>query len=238
MENRNPGDRLERVSRFRDDVTRWFAVSGRDFPWRRPGTGLFELVVTECLLQRTRAEVVADMFDRFFEVFPGWQALDSTPLAELQVHLKPIGLWRRRATGLKELAREMVARKGRFPGSREELEELPAIGQYVASAVLDFAFEGREPLLDSNMARVLERYFGPRALADIRYDPYLQELAREVVSTGSCVEVNWAILDFAALVCKPRKPACDSCPLSGDCRYRAETMSADGKDAGSSSRRS
>jgi len=74
-----------------------------------------------------------------------------------------------------------------------------------------------EALLDTNMSRVLERYFGPRELADIRYDPYLQALARRFVAHGSGREVNWAILDLGATVCKPRTPTCEVCPMARGC---------------------
>ena len=60
------------------------------------------------------------------------------------------------------------------------------------------------------MARLLERYFGERKMADIRYDPYLQKLSYKVVKHERAKKINWAILNFAALVCKP-KPKCDYC---------------------------
>ena len=69
------------------------------------------------------------------------------------------------------------------------------------------------------MARVLERFFGPRKLADIRYDPYLQTLARRVVNTENSLQVNWAILDLGALVCKNGAPLCLQCPLRAKCEF-------------------
>lgn len=69
------------------------------------------------------------------------------------------------------------------------------------------------------MARVLERFFGPRQLVDIRYDPYLQTLARQTVDPEIPQQYNWAVLDLAALVCTPRKPKCEVCPLSQRCSY-------------------
>jgi A/G-specific adenine glycosylase len=93
------------------------------------------------------------------------------------------------------------------------------VGQYIANAAMLFGKHAAEPLLDVNMARVLERYFGPRTLADIRYDPYLQSLARWVISGSNPVRLNWAILDFAAAVCIVRNPSCGSCPLSSECEY-------------------
>jgi A/G-specific adenine glycosylase len=69
------------------------------------------------------------------------------------------------------------------------------------------------------MARVLERVFEPRRLADIRYDPWLQTLARVVVRSARSAEVSWAILDIAALYCHPARPACTDCPLQHKCNY-------------------
>jgi A/G-specific adenine glycosylase len=69
------------------------------------------------------------------------------------------------------------------------------------------------------MARVLERYFGERKKADIRYDPYLQSLAKRIVNHVYSKEINWAILDIAALICRARNPLHEKCPLREHCIY-------------------
>lgn len=158
-------------------------------------------------------------FAPFFKQFGDWQDIHSADPNFIGGHLKEIGLWRRRAAGLKALAAEMVRRKGKFPARREELETLPAVGQYVASAVLLFAHNRPSPLLDAGMARLLERVFEPRKLVDIRYDPALQDLAHEFFRSRSSIELNWAALDVAALFCRRAKPVCPSCPLHGKCNY-------------------
>lgn len=111
---------------------------------------------------------------------------------------------------------------------------LPGIGQYNANAVLLFYHHQAQPLLDSNMARVLERFFGPRQLADFRYDPYLQALALSVISHRGPAEMNWAILDLAALVCRLKSPSCERCPLALKCSYRAGKLAAASRLDGSS----
>lgn len=189
------------------------------FPWRKKSATLYVRILSEVLLQRTRAETVATFLPMFMKRFSSWNSLAKTSRSEIERRLRPIGLWRMRARFLRELASELVLRKGRFPRAREEIELLPGVGQYITNAVLLFCHDERQPLLDVNMARVLERYFGPRKLADIRYDPYLQSLARSVVQCKDPVSVNWALLDFASLVCKQRKPLCRRCPLCRDCRY-------------------
>jgi A/G-specific adenine glycosylase len=203
----------------RRQLLKWYARCGRDLPWRRSNVGLYEKILVEVLLQRTQAGTVERFFSGFFERYRNWSDVSAASIPELGQRLRPIGLWRRRATALKALATEMVRRGGSFPVARGEIEALPAVGQYVASAVLLFAHGRPEPLLDSNMARVLERVFEPRRLADIRYDPWLQTLARAVVRSGRSAEVSWAILDIAALYCRPARPACTDCPLLYKCNY-------------------
>lgn len=196
----------------------WFEKNGRKFPWRKASASNYQYIIAEVLLQRTRAETVADFFPKFIEEFPSWKKLGSVSVERLQRYLQPIGLWRRRATSIQALARVMANKNGRFPKNREAIEELPGIGQYIANAVLLFCHGEAQPLLDTNMARVLERVFGPRNLADIRYDPYLQKLALEFVQCKEARKLNWAILDLAATTCRKYRPHCDECPLMSKCQ--------------------
>jgi len=204
---------------FRASLQKWYRHNGRKFPWRYPSATTYRLVVSELLLQRTRAETVATFYYKFEAQYPSWNRLARAKTKELELFLKPVGLWKRRAATLVALAKQLKARQGRFPRQRELIEALPGVGQYIANAILLLVHGQPEPLLDVNMARVLERYFGPRKLVDIRYDPYLQELARKVVQGPNPKITNWAILDLAATVCRRRLPLCDSCPLQSGCRY-------------------
>jgi A/G-specific adenine glycosylase len=79
-----------------------------------------------------------------------------------------------------------------MPTVRAEIEALPGVGQYIANAVQLFAHETPAPLLDVNMARVLQGHYGPRQLVDIRYDPYLQALAYTVVKGRHAAAVNYS----------------------------------------------
>ena len=207
----------EALLEFRQRLLAWYANNGRNFPWRRKSASKYRLVISELLLQRTRAETVADFFDTFIGQYPSWKKLAEAKESEIGEVIQPIGLWRRRAPTLKQLAIVMSKRNGRFPRIRAEVEALPGVGQYIANAILILCHDEAQPLLDANMARVLERVFGPRKLADIRYDPYLQELALKVVQCKEAKEMNWAILDLAASKCLARKPRCNTCPLEPMC---------------------
>lgn len=213
-----------RLSWFRKNISRWFDKKERNFPWRKKSASKYQLIIAEVLLQRTQAETVSRFYPRFIKKFPSWKALTKAREKDLQVILKPIGLWRQRANAIKKLSSEMAKRNGRFPKTREEIEKIPAVGQYIANAVLMFCHEQPQPLLDVNMTRVLERFFGPRKLADIRYDPYLQKLARDILPKKRFKEFNWAILDFASIICKSRRPVCNKCVLKAKCRAKKSLL--------------
>jgi A/G-specific adenine glycosylase len=118
----------------------------------------------------------------------------------------------------------MCENQERIPSSRKEIEQLPGVGQYIASAVMLFELDMPEPLLDVNMARVLERYFGYKTKADIRHDSFLQGAARACIDGPAPKEANWGLLDLGALVCKARNPRCGQCPIQRGCYYRTAVM--------------
>lgn len=208
-----------RVEAFQRDLLDWYEANGRMFLWRHHSAGHYVRIVSEILLQRTTAAAVNAVLPNFIKQFPSWKHLAGTPESELQEWLRPLGLWQRRSTALVSLAKAISDDPEPLSDNRSDLEKLPAVGQYVASAILLFVHDRKEPLLDSNMSRVLERYFGNRELADIRYDPYLQALSRRVVDCTRPIKMNWAILDLGALICTPKAPRCHQCPVARRCVY-------------------
>jgi A/G-specific adenine glycosylase len=207
-----------KITRLRVALLSWWGEHGEAFPWRRSGASTYERVCVEVLLQRTRRETVSAIYAGFFERFPDWHALASCPEEELGQYLQPLGLWRRRAASLGALARYANAHLGAFPSTERELAKVPAVGQYVGNAILLFQHGKPRPLVDVNMARVVERVLRPRRLADIRHDPWLQSAAAWLVRS-SPVETNWAVLDFAAKVCRARNPRCDECIFARQCSF-------------------
>ncbi len=229
---RSPNRRTDRLVKafvtgeFRRNLMLWAAKHGRMFPWRKANATLYHQVVSEVLLQRTRAEAVATFWPIFVKRFPNWKAIANSAPSTIEAILKPLGLSKQRAPRLKGLAIAITSNNARFPKTREDVEALPGVGQYIANAIELFVHKKPRPLIDVNMARVLERYFGPRSLADIRFDTYLQHLAQRVVQCNQPLLVNWGILDLAASICTREKPACPACPLRRGCRYGRQVTRA------------
>jgi A/G-specific adenine glycosylase len=197
----------------------WFRENDRGYPWRRKSASKYERVIAEVLLQRTKADVVSRMFGDFIRKYPSWKILALASEQELETLLRPLGLWKRRAKSMKALAIAMASARGRYPKDRTAIESLPGVGQYICNAILLFDQGHCHPLLDVNLARVLERLFGARKLADIRFDPFLQTVSARMVEHTNPTILNWAFLDHASVICTIKSPKCEVCPLKTSCCY-------------------
>jgi A/G-specific adenine glycosylase len=206
---------------FQNVLIGWFFENGRKFPWRKKSASNYEIIISEVFLQRTKAETVSKFLPQFFDKYPNWKYLGNATENELKVFIKPLGLYNQRGARIYRLAQEIKKRNGRFPRERGQLEEIPMMGQYITNAYELYILCKKVPLLDVNMARLLERYFGERTLSDIRDDPYLQTLSYRVVNVDNSRELNWAILDYASIICKKINPECNNCSLNSKCLYFA-----------------
>jgi A/G-specific adenine glycosylase len=156
-------DRAE-VEEFRRRVAEWYEVYGsKDLPWRRTREG-WAVLVAAFLLRRISIAQISRVYEELLERWPSPQHLLSASEDEVKSVIRSLGIEHQRARHLIELARILVQRfGGRVPCERERLEELPGVGDYIASEVLLRACDRPEPLLDRNMIRVLERVFGVKS---------------------------------------------------------------------------
>ena len=117
-------------------------------------------MVSEILLQQTQVPRVADVYEEFLAEFPTIDRVASAPLKDVKRITDPLG-YKIRGKWIKQIADEVVTyRAGQMPATTEELRELPGVGRYTAGAIMTFAHETPTPILDTNVARVLSRWFG------------------------------------------------------------------------------
>lgn len=204
---------------FRKNLLGWYEVNKRNFPWREEGVSNYELILSEVLLQRTKAETVARYYNTLFNRYPTWDSLADASIEQLEELLKPLGLFRHRAKRIHKIAQGYIEKNGKLPRNSNELRESSLSSLYITGAYEIFVLKKRSALLDVNMARVIARVFNHGQTKDIRNDKQLQELAKEVTNTRFCKELNWAILDFASMTCKSSKPSCQDCPLKNKCNF-------------------
>jgi len=204
---------------FVDALLEWYTRNSRDFPWRGISDP-YKILISEILLQKTRAENVVVVFNRFVTKYPNAEKLSTASFSELKNEIEILGLHTQRATKLQKLAGILVEKyKGKVPNNKKELLELPGIGVYVANAVLCFAFGYDVPLLDTNIGRIIERVFSVKVAGEERKKSKVWELIAEFVPKGKSREYNYSLIDFGALVCTTKNPRHNLCPLTEICDY-------------------
>ncbi|MHA1730737.1 MAG: A/G-specific adenine glycosylase [Promethearchaeota archaeon] len=220
----SPAAPPERAS-FQGSLLDWFAENRRDFFWRRERPGVFSILVSEVLLQRTPAGRVDEVVGGLLTQYPNARELGKAPLGDLETFLQPLGLHRRRARALHELALDICEKHGgRVPRAYEKLLSLRGVGEYIARAVRCFGFGYREAIVDVNVVRVFSRAFSVEVkepASDPRRNPHVARFARDLLPAGreKVKEYNWALLDLGALVCKARQPSCGECPVREWCDF-------------------
>jgi A/G-specific adenine glycosylase len=206
-----------RLHRIRDGLLCWFRANARALPWRETRDP-YAILVSEVMLQQTQVDRVIPYYERFLDRFPTVFDLAAAPVSDVIRIWSGLG-YNRRAVNLQRAAQVVVERfGGRFPSSVEELRSLPGVGAYTAGAIAAFAFERDVAFLDTNMRRVLTRLlFGTEVEAAPAREIEVQEAAHQLVPPGKGWEWNQALIEFGALHCTARNPACVVCPLQRDC---------------------
>jgi A/G-specific adenine glycosylase len=207
----------KKVLEVRRRLLEWFSKNGRTYPWRQP-LSFWMALVAEILLIQTNADRVVPVFYSFLERYDTPEKALKAPAEEIEGLIKPLG-FPYRAKLIQRAAQALAGR--RLPARRIDrafLMSLPGVGQYVASALLCFHFGRREPVVDTNVLRILERVFGFRSdKKSPHHDRYLWAIADMLLPRRRAREFNYALLDFGATVCKTRKPLCAACTLAELC---------------------
>jgi A/G-specific adenine glycosylase len=217
------------VRRFQRRLLAWWARHRRDLPWRRTRDP-YRVLVSEVMLQQTQVQRVVPKYREFLRHYPTLADLAAAHVADVRRLWYPLG-YNARPVRLHRIACEAMARYGgRLPDTREALEALPGVGRYTAGAVLAFAYGRDEPVLDTNVSRVLGRVFlGPRRPARRRRRRALWDLAAAVLPPGRAWEFNQALMDFGATWCTARAPRCGVCPMR---RFCPSTRAPEARRAG------
>ena len=197
-------------------ILSWWSSTARDLPWRSTRDPWL-ILVSEIMAQQTQVERVVPKWTAFVKRFPTPEAAAAVPAGDLISMWDGLG-YNRRALMLHACAVQICeSHCGVVPDQLEQLLALPGIGPYTARAVLVFAFERDEAVLDTNVGRVLARLNGRSLEAKDA-----QRVADQLVPSGRGWEWNQALLDFGASVCQKRTPQCDHCVVRSWCAWRGD----------------
>lgn len=220
-----------RLKIFQDGVWQWYREHGRELPWRRLNDP-YRVIVSEIMLHQTTMATVLPVFAQFIEAFPDLAALYAAPLPAVKAITDPLG-YKVRGSWLKSIAAYVVEElDGAWPTTVDGWMALPGVGRYTAGAVLSLAFGQDVPILDTNVKRVLGRYFGidwHDSKAETLHQ--LWALAEGVLPAGEGRHFNQALMDFGAMVCTARKPSCSECPAVSGCTSAGADLAAAAEEA-------
>jgi A/G-specific adenine glycosylase len=188
----------------------WFQKHGRhELPWRKT-TDIYHIFLSEVMLQQTQVSRVKEHFyPHFLKKYPTLQSLASATLDEILADWSGLGYYSR-ARNLHK-AVQLCVEDG-LPTSMAQLQKLPGVGRYTASAVCSFALNQHVAVIDTNITRVLKRYFA------LHEDKLVLKKAEEFLNQTSPKEHNLALMDLGSLICTPKNPTCKECPLSLTCK--------------------
>lgn len=203
---------------FRQKLLSWSAINLRDFPWRRT-TDPYAIFIAEVLLQKTDATTVEKIYETFLTRYPDIKAIADAQIEEIAELLTSLGL-HFRAERLHRSAQIILEKHGgQIPDQEAELMELPGIGQYTARAICVIAFGQPLAVLDTNIARIIERFFsieGNRVKSRCKILWGTAELLAPKKNVGIW---NLTLIDFGAATCTASRPRCQNCPLQRHCHY-------------------
>ena len=216
-------DSETREDRLRQRLAVWWEANARDLPWRFGRTSAWGVLVSEVMSQQTQMSRVVPYWQAWMSVWPDAAALAEASTAEVITAWGRLG-YPRRALRLQECARQLATQYGgELPREYDELVALPGIGDYTASAVLSFAFGKRVPVIDTNIRRVLSRAVAGRESLGGSASAEDRRLAARVLPKDAKASVVWnqSVMELGAVVCTAQTPACERCPIAGECAFRA-----------------
>ena len=207
----------KRIGQIQKLLIEWYRRYHRRLPWRETDDP-YRIWVSEVMLQQTQVQTVLPYYQKFLRDFPDVRTLANADLQAVLKAWEGLGYYARARNMHRSAWIILEQHAGMFPESWDVLRELPGIGDYIASAVLSIAFNQPYAVLDGNVKRVLSRLWEiPEPVNKPSSHRTFKEVADGLLDRRYPGMFNQALMELGALVCKPKKPDCNGCPLHFRC---------------------
>ena len=197
----------------------WYDNNKRSLPWRRKYSFKqkeYFTLVSEFMLQQTQVTTVIPYFNNFIKNIPNFEALAKVNETKLLKYWQGLGYYSR-AKNLKKSAKLIIDEyNGRIPDNYNELIKLPGVGDYTASAISAIAFNQQIIPLDGNIERLLKRILNLKTEKEIKKENLHKE-KKVFGQTSRSNDYVQALMEIGALLCKPKNPNCEKCPITKYC---------------------
>lgn len=200
----------------------WYVDNHRELPWRQTRDA-YRIWLSEIMLQQTRVDQAMPYYLRFIEHYPTVSDMALAPEQEILSLWQGLGYYSR-ARNMHAAARYIHEHlNDEFPSTFDTILELKGVGRYTASAIASFAYDLPHPVIDGNVNRVITRLFNIEHPIDRRQGQQEIEVAVESIFDADRPAIfNQAIMELGALVCTPKNPDCNTCPLQTQCLSKSK----------------
>jgi A/G-specific adenine glycosylase len=210
---------MQKTCALRRTILRSWKQCRRDFPWRHTRDP-YKIMVAEFMLQRTRAEQVAPIYVDFIKKYPNIEKLSKARISSVSTFINHLGL-RNRSAKFVNAAKYVISQfKGVFPKERQLLLEIPGVGDYVAGAIMTVSYGAQEYVVDSNIARFINRCYGLNLIGELRRKKQIIDIAKQLFNYPNTRDLLFALLDFISFYCQPSKPDHKKCSLNNVCNLK------------------
>ena len=186
----------------------WYKENKRTFNWRYTNDP-WKILLIEIISQQTQINRANIYYQEFIKKFPTPESMSQSSLKTILKMWSGLG-YNNRAIRLYESSK-LIAEKG-FKNIYPNFELLPGVGQYTKNAILSFAYGDKVLALDTNLERVLTRYFAIDSTKN-----YVRKYSDFLLAGVNSRDLNQALMDLGSSICTSSNPKCDICPLEKKC---------------------
>ena len=201
-------------------ILNWYDINKRSLPWRKKTSSKkkqYYTLVSEFMLQQTQVATVIPYFNRFIKNIPDLETLANFDNQKLIKFWEGLGYYSR-VRNLKKTAQIIIKDFNKnLPENYFELKSLPGIGDYTASAISSIAFNKPIIPLDGNIERILKRYLYLKKEIQIQKEN-LHKKKKVFGFSSRSSDYAQALMELGALICKPKNPLCNQCPILKKCK--------------------
>ena len=202
-------------------ILAWYDNSKRSLPWRvskKSPKKLYYRILSEFMLQQTQVKTVIPYFYKFIKKFRTLKALSKSNEKQILKLWEGLGYYRR-ARNLLASSKLLVKNyNSKLPNNIDEVKKLPGVGEYTANALLGLIYNQPKIAIDGNVKRVFARFINKKK-ERINFDKLILINKKKIFNTNRNADFVEALMEFGALICKPKDPKCSVCCLNKSCKY-------------------
>jgi A/G-specific adenine glycosylase len=202
-------------------ILAWYDNSKRNLPWRvskKSPKKLYYRLLSEFMLQQTQVKTVIPYFNKFTNKFKTLESLSKMNESQILKMWEGLGYYRRAKNLLASAKLLVKVYNSKLPNTLKEIKKLPGVGDYTGNALLGFIHNYPTIAVDGNVKRVFARYLNKKE-SKINFEKLIHNNKKSLFITNRNSDFVEALMEFGALICRPKDPKCSQCCLNKSCRY-------------------